>query len=527
MAAPSVPDSAQPRTTASPGPGTDSDTRPGNRDPDHAMTKETRPSVLMIDDDPTMVEVYQAFLRNEPYDVLQAENGRDGLQAIEKHAPDVILLDLGLPDIDGMEILERLSERRGSPEAVVVTANGSVNVAVEAMRSGAADFIIKPFGADRLLYTLRNVLERRQLANAVRTYKTEAGHESYGRFIGKSQLMQAVYKTIDRAAPSRATVFITGESGTGKELCAEAIHRHSPRAKRPFLAINWGAIPKDLMESEIFGHVKGAFIGATRDRDGAAAMADGGTLFLDEICDMEIDLQTKLLRFIQTGSFQKVGDNTPRSVDIRFICATNRDPLKEVEAGRFREDLYYRLHVVPIGLPPLRDRVGDVVAIARSFLASFAREEGKGFERLATEVERIICAYGWPGNVRQLENVIRNIVVLNDGDIVTPDMLPPPLDQLPPRGGCAASAAEAVPPPPLFANGAANASGAPFEAAETSGRGEPETLIVSMAMLERAAIERAIGLCGGNVPRAAHHLGISAATVYRKRAQWNKEKPAV
>ena len=415
-----------------------------------------------------------------------------------------------LPDMDGLDILKRVVSDELPAAVVVITAHGSVNNAVEAMRAGAFDFLVKPFNADRLTVTLRNALERQRLAHIVEVYKEDFAREEYFGFIGSSLLMQGVYRMIDSAAPSKATVFITGESGTGKEVCAEAIHRQSPRRERPFVALNCAAIPKDLMESEIFGHVKGAFTGAVADWDGAAAKADRGTLFLDEICEMDLGLQSKLLRFIQTGTFQKVGSTALEKVDMRFICASNRDPLVEVEEGRFREDLYYRLHVIPIGLPPLREREGDVLSIAGSFLHDFVREEGKKFERYAPETEAIMRAYQWPGNVRQLQNVVRNIVVLNDGEVVTTDMLPLPLDTVDPA--------------------AAEASTLAAKSDKTSARAEPAghdqlrdespDEIRPLSEIERDVIERAISICGGNIPRAAALLGISASTIYRKRSAW-------
>ena len=276
--------------------------------------------------------------------------------------------------------------------------------------------------------TSRNALERQKLQNLVATYRDEVGGRSrYHGFIGSAPIMQPIYRIIDSAASSKATVFITGESGTGKEVCAEAIHKASARRNKPFVAINCGAIPKDLIESEIFGHVQGAFTGATKDRDGAASRAHEGTLFLDELCEMEMNMQTKLLRFLQTSSFTKLGGAKLEKVDVRILCATNRDPMREVEEGRFREDLYYRLHVIPIHLPPLRDRDDDAIEIATVLLTQYAKEEGKQFKGFAADVEAMIRAYHWPGNIRQLQNVIRNVVVLNDGEYVTADMAPPPL----------------------------------------------------------------------------------------------------
>jgi len=450
-------------------------------------------TVLLVEDSPSLARVYAEYLRKDGYTVSTVETGGAALEAIADGAPRIVLLDLQLPDVHGMEVLRTIGTQGLPCAVVVITANGSVNVAVEAMRHGAYDFLVKPFSAERLAVTVRNAMERLRLAQIVDTYQKELARTRYHGFIGSSLAMQAVYRIIDSAAASRATVFITGESGTGKEICAEAIHRQSPRGDRPFVAINCGAIPKDLMESEIFGHVKGSFTGAVADREGAAARADGGTLFLDEICELEPNLQTKLLRFIQTGTFMPVGGTRVEKVDLRIVCATNRDPLREVEEGRFREDLYYRLHVIPVHLPPLREREDDVTEIAREFLAAYAREEGKGFQRFAPEVEQVLRLYHWPGNVRQVQNVVRNIVVLHDGDTVLPSMLPPPLT-----------------PRPAAAAPAAPAAAAPRE-------------IRPLWQVEKDAIEDAIVACDGNIPRAAALLGISASTIYRKRLAWQAE----
>jgi two-component system repressor protein LuxO len=459
--------------------------------------------VLLVEDTPSLARVYAEYLKKEGLTATIVETGRDAIDALGSgELPRVLLLDLNLPDINGMEVLKHVSEQEIPVAVVVITAHASVNLAVEAMRWGAYDFLVKPFTADRLVVTVRNALERQRLVQIVDRYKGELERDRYFGFIGSSLSMQAVYRIIDSAASSRATVFITGESGTGKEVCAEAIHRRSPRRDKSFVAINCGAIPKDLMESEIFGHVKGSFTGAVNDRDGAATRADGGTLFLDEICELEPNLQTKLLRFIQTGTFQKVGGTRVEKVDIRIVCATNRDPLKEVEEGRFREDLYYRLHVIPIHLPPLREREDDVTAIAREFLIDYAREEGRRFRRLDPAVEQVFRAYHWPGNVRQLQNVIRNIVVLHEGEAVTPDMLPPPLCQQPPA---------AVPAVTVTQSPGAPAGPRPVR---------------PLWLVEKEAIEEAVAACDGNIPRAAALLGISASTIYRKRLSWEAEGKA-
>ena len=275
--------------------------------------------------------------------------------------PTPWLLDLRLPDMDGLEVLAEIARRGMTLPVVVITAHGSVETAVSAIRAGASDFLVKPISGERLRVTLHNHLEKQRLAAVVDTYRTRIDRDRFEGFIGASLAMQAVYRSIESAAASDATVFFTGESGTGKEVGARAIHDLGRRRGKAFHPLNCAAIPKDLIESEIFGHVKGAFTGAVSDRPGAARLADGGTLFLDEICEMDPFLQTKLLRFVQTGAFTPVGGTRSEQVDVRFVCATNRDPLAEMRAGRFREDLFYRLHVVPIHMPPLCERGEDVL----------------------------------------------------------------------------------------------------------------------------------------------------------------------
>ena len=458
-----------------------------------------KPTVLIVEDSRSMRLLYSEYLREESAKVFKAENGAEALELIQRHVPHVIVLDLHLPDMNGMDILNHVVEQQVPSSVVVVTGHGSVDVAVGAMRSGAFDFIEKPFSPERLMVTLRNAMERQRLSNLLEQYK-EDNLEQYHGFIGGSSAMQAVYHIIRSAAPSKATVFITGESGTGKEVCAEALHKESDRTDSEFVAINCAAIPRDLMESEIFGHIKGAFTGAHATRQGAASRANGGTLFLDEICEMDLDLQTKLLRFIQSGTFQKVGSSETEKVDVRFICATNRDPLKEVEEGRFREDLYYRLHVIPIALPPLRDRDMDVLMIARKFLNAYAGEESKQFKAFNPEVENIFINYSWPGNVRQLQNIMRNVVVLNDAEAVAVEMLPPPLNSL-----------------------------EDLQASKPDSPGEPSApqseitdskVVRPLWEVEQGVIEHAIKLCDGNIPKAAAQLEISASTIYRKRQSW-------
>jgi DNA-binding NtrC family response regulator len=419
--------------------------------------------------------------------------------------------------MSGLELLGRLQQEASRFPVVVVTDHGSAENAAEAIRLGAADFVTKPFDRSRLKVTVANALRQHQLATMVDTLQEKFTRERFHRFVGGSAPMQAVYRIIESAAPSRASVFITGESGTGKELCAEAIHQESPRRAGPFVAVNCAALPRDLIESEIFGHVKGAFTGAVRQRDGAASLADGGTLFLDEIGEMDLDLQAKLLRFVQTGQFQRVGSGEMIKVDVRIVCATNRDPLEQIRQGRFREDLYYRLHVIPIHLPPLRDRGQDVISIARLFLQRFAAEEGKGFERLAPATEQLLRDYPWPGNVRELENVVRNAVVLNDGDALFPQMLPVAVTR---RRIATEAVSDAPPLPPVAAPVPGPATGSPrLHEPVTDSTGN----VVPLWQVERQAIESAIEHFGGNVLRAAAALEISPSTIYRKRQAWESQ----
>ncbi|NVD07153.1 sigma-54-dependent Fis family transcriptional regulator [Vibrio sp. JPW-9-11-11] len=450
--------------------------------------------LLMVEDTASVAALYRSYLTPLQIDINIVGTGRDAIESLNFRTPDLILLDLRLPDMTGMDVLHAVKEKNPDVPVIFMTAHGSIDTAVEAMRHGAQDFLIKPCEADRLRVTVNNALRK---ANKLKNEADKSGSQGYQGFIGSSQTMQAVYRTIDSAASSKASIFITGESGTGKEVCAEAIHATSKRGDKPFIAINCAAIPKDLIESELFGHVKGAFTGAATDRQGAAELADGGTLFLDELCEMDLDLQTKLLRFIQTGTFQKVGSSKMKSVDVRFVCATNRDPWKEVEEGRFREDLYYRLYVIPLHLPPLRERGDDIIEIAYSLLGYMSKEEGKDFVRLAPEVVERFARYEWPGNVRQLQNVLRNVVVLNNGREITLDMLPPPLNQ---------------------------PAKSEIRVALTTNDTVSVQDIFPLWLTEKNAIEQAIKACDGNIPKAAGYLDVSPSTIYRKLQSWNAKE---
>lgn len=474
---------------------------------------QLQPLVLVVEDSPPLGRLYAEFARAAGYRARHCVCGADAEMAIREERPALVLLDLELPDVRGLDLLEQWQQADLAREfaVVVVTGHGSVSAAVEAMRLGASDFIEKPFNVERFKATAANALAQRRLQTAVATLGSVETREDFEGFIGSSLPMQVAYRVIDAAAASKATVFITGESGTGKEVCAQAIHNRSERHEGPFVALNCGAIPKDLFESEIFGHIKGAFSGATADRVGAAERADGGTLFLDEIGEMDMDLQVKLLRFIQTGTFSRVGCGKPRRVNVRFVCATNRDPQRQIADGTFREDLYFRLNVVPIQLPALRDREGDVLTIARHFLRSLSNESGKAFKRLSPEVEQCLQSYDWPGNIRQLRNVIENVVVLNAGEVVTREMLPAPLDKIRSVAG-----GEPVVAEPAVGDTTPVSPEAPAEPDE----------IEPLSATERRAIEGAIRKCGGNIPVAAAFLGVSASTIYRKKQLWAQDVQA-
>ena len=466
------------------------------------MVKDITTSLLLIEDSIALARVYQEYLADMGLEMRHVTEGKAGLRQISASMPAIVLLDLNLPDINGLEVLENLNSSSQKPIVIVITAHGSVDMAVEAMRLGAFDFLQKPFDAERLRVTVRNALEKQNLAKIVESYRQNFSRETFHGFIGASLPMQAVYRIIESAASSRATVFITGQSGTGKEVCAEAIHNQGDRSEAPFIALNCAAIPRDLMESEIFGHIKGAFTGADKERKGAAALADGGTLFLDEIGEMDLDLQSKLLRFIQTGTFQKVGSSKTESVDVRFVCATNRDPLEMVREGRFREDLYYRLHVIPIHLPPLQEREEDILIIAEKFLQQYAEEEKKKFIGFDDETKSLFMDYTWPGNVRELQNVIRNIVVLHNQEVVTRDLLPQTFGKM---------SVHSIPDKPPTTD---------LHVTHTSA--ETKNTIRPLWIVEKEVIESAIEKCDGNIPRAAAMLEISPSTIYRKRQSWEK-----
>jgi two-component system, NtrC family, response regulator AtoC len=385
------------------------------------QTSGTR--VLIVDDDPASRRLLEVRLRPLECDVATAGNGEQALAAIRKDVPDLVLLDLQMPRMGGIEVLRALPKDEINVPVIVITAHGSIETAVEAMKEGAYDFITKPIDANHFDIVVRKALEREGLKRELELFSEDAD-KRYRLVIGKSEKMKEAAETAKKAAKSKATVLLLGESGTGKEIFARAIHNWSERRSQPFVAINCVGLSKELLESELFGHEKGAFTGADQLKKGKMELANSGTVFLDEIGDVSQELQTKLLRFLQEREFDRVGGIRPIHVDLRIVAATNRDLDVAVKEGRFREDLYHRLNVVPIMLPPLRERREDVPALAHHFLQRFAKDVKRTFPEVSGATLAKLCAYDWPGNVRELANVIERAVVLGQGPEIALHDLP-------------------------------------------------------------------------------------------------------
>ena len=447
-------------------------------------------NVVVIDDEVGVRRTVSMILEDEGYDVSTASNGREGLkQALDQRA-DVVLCDVKMPEMDGLEFIDAYRREGGDGLVVTMTAYGSVDMALEAMKRGAYDYIAKPFSADAILLTLRKAEEREKLRREVgrlrRQVKTEARHPA---LVVKSQSMIKAFELVEKVAPHPSTVLITGESGTGKEVIARLIHTASHRHDKPFVPVNCGAIPENLLESELFGHVRGAFTGAERDRVGLFEEAEGGTLFLDEIGELPVSLQVKLLRTLQEGEIRRVGESASRRVQVRIVAATARDLKKEVEAGEFRSDLYYRLDVVNIHLPPLRQRGEEIPLLIQHFLEKYNEILGTSVEKVEAAAMSPLLAYGWPGNVRELENVIERATVLTDTNKIG-------LDQLP--------------------DGVRNREGS--GAVPDSLPQDELSVKKQTASLEKQLIRRALEITGGNRTRASALLDLSyRALLYKIR----------
>jgi DNA-binding NtrC family response regulator len=379
------------------------------------MKMGVKPRVLIVEDEEKLRRVLTLHLDSEGFEVESAATAEEGLRAAERAS--LVLTDLRLPGMDGLELLDRLRLQNAALPVIVMTAFGSVEAAVEAMKKGAADFLPKPFSLDHLMTVVRKALEVQTLREENRRLKEELGHRySFDNIIGRGPKMQEILAAVSRVAPARTTVLLCGESGVGKDLIARAIHHNSPRANRAFVKINCTALPETLMESELFGYEKGAFTGAAATKPGKFEQADGGTVFLDEIGDVPATIQVKLLRVLQEREFERLGSNKTRQIDVRVIAATNVDLRRAIEEGNFREDLYYRLNVFPITIPPLRERREDIPFLAEAFLERFAVQQGVPPPRLSDQAQHKLCTHDWPGNVRELENVMERSLVLANGN---------------------------------------------------------------------------------------------------------------
>ena len=442
-------------------------------------------TVLVIDDEKNIRRTLRMVLESEGYDVLDSESAEDGLKVVEEHAPDCLLLDLKLPGMSGLDALARLqAEEPGETQVpvIVISGHGTVSDAVQATRLGAFDFLEKPLDRDRVVITLRNALRQRAMAREVGKLREQVK----GRFemIGNSKVMQLLFDQIAKVAPTKGRVLISGESGTGKELIARAIHDNSPAAGSEFVKVNCAAIAPELIESELFGHEKGAFTGATSRKRGLFEVADGGTIFLDEIGDMSLPAQAKVLRVLQTGELTRVGGERVIKVDVRVIAATNKDLAKEVEAGGFREDLYFRLNVVPINSPPLREHKEDISDMIEHFVREFCRENGFKVKKVEPAVLERLEGYSWPGNVRELKNIIERVVIMSD-DVIRVGDLPPFLSATSRPG---------------------------FDL----GRYSDRTLREFKEEMEREFILMRLEQCDWNISRAATMLGIERTNLHKK-----------
>ncbi len=447
--------------------------------------------ILIVEDEEKLRRVLELQLRSADFEVDKAGSAEEALKVADR--ADLVLTDLRLPGMSGLEMLAVIRRQNTRTPIVVMTAFGTVETAVEAMKAGAADFLLKPFSLDHLTTVIRKALDLRALQDENRKLREELGHRyEFDNIIGRSPLMQEIFATVDRVAPTRATVLLAGESGVGKDLIARAIHYHSPRHDRPFVKINCTAIPENLMESELFGYEKGAFTGANNPKPGKFEQADTGTAFLDEIGDVPANIQVKLLRVLQEREFERLGSNKTRHIDVRIVAATNQDLRAALEQGTFREDLYYRLNVVPINMPPLRARPEDIPFLAEHFVRKLAKANGSRVESISEAAIEKLLGYHWPGNVRELENVIERSIVLCSGERL--DAADIRLDT------------------------------APRAVRQTTDDFLPEGM--TLDEYERAIIREALRRAEGNKSQAARLLGLTRNALRYRLSQMGMEKEA-
>jgi DNA-binding NtrC family response regulator len=450
---------------------------------------EPVPLVLTVDDDPHLLAIIEHHVVGWGYAHRGVKSSAEMWKGLEEVIPNVIILDVALGDADGTALVPQVKQRFPNVPVIIITAHATVETAVKSLKSGAYDFICKPLDFGRLHIEIDKAIKHNRLSLQVKAFQCATRRTDFHGMIGRSEPMHKVYRLIETVAPTDAAVLILGETGTGKELAAMAIHECSKRCNGPFIAVNAPAIPHELIESALFGHEKGAFTGAHQQHIGFCEQANSGVLFLDEICEMNYDVQAKLLRFLQDHVVQRVGAKSAQTVDVRVIAATNRDPKEQIQKGKLREDFYYRLSVVSIELAPLRQRPGDIALLVRYFLDLAAAKYGKNMSSVSPEAMRVLEAYTWPGNVRQLGHLIGEIVITNNSTELTVEMLPPEL----------AKAASRI------TSGVKAQTGA-----------LPDDTILSFQEMERNLILQALELTSGSVREAAKQLGLSEATLYRK-----------
>jgi two-component system response regulator AtoC len=494
------------------------------------LTDSSR-SVLVVDDDADVRALLKDLLSEEGYKPRIAKTGAEALEAVAKDLPDLVMMDVKLPDQDGLGVLKTLKREHPELEVIVMTAFGGSSTAIKAMEQGAYDYVTKPFEIDDLLATLKRVFEHADMSSEVSALRLELGKSAAERerIVGSSKPMLEVFKLIGKVASADATVLITGESGTGKELVAEALHKASKRNPHPLVKVSCAALPETLLETELFGHEKGSFTGAMTMRKGRFETANKGTIFLDEIGEMTLATQTKLLRILQEREFERIGSNVPIKIDIRVITATNRNLAEEVDKGRFREDLYYRLNVIHIDMPPLRDRKEDIPLLVEHFLVKYRHAPGEIPTTISEDALNRLVEYDWPGNVRELENAIERAVVLSRGNPITADHLPfsnsreardrralaqrrSRLDDEEARLDDRRSALEADEAEAAAADGTGNGDG--------NGTGSFKDRVSS---LERQLIKEALDRAGGNRTKAAEDLGIYRRLLYAKIKEYGLE----
>lgn len=457
-------------------------------------------TILAVDDEPSMRRLLEISLRQAGYQPVVAADGKEALQRIKNQTIDLVVSDLHMPSMNGLELLKNIRLENETLPFIMVTAQGEIKTAVEAMKLGASDYILRPFDLETLEIAIAKALSVKRL-NLENAYLKNNTHTENDGLVGLSAPMMALKQLIRQVGPEKATVLITGETGTGKELVAKAIHQHSDRKNALFVAVNCAAIPAEMLESELFGYERGAFTGAVKDRVGKFELAEGGTIFLDEITEMPIHLQAKLLRALQEGVIEKLGGNRQIRLDIRVVAATNRDPLQAVKEGKLREDLYYRLNVFQLQIPPLRERGEDISLIAQDYL-------GKKLARISDEALQKLSAYNWPGNVRELQNVLERAAILAGGQPIGPQHLPTDLVS-------SAENSNHLAPASLVLN-TASTNASPTVQVATQGFSIPLTI----AQIERQLIVDAIAACKGNKSKAAKLLEISERSLWYKLEQY-------